>query len=155
MSNNMHVAINLQLCALPVKHIPSWSSYPSIQALDEAIWEYRVPHINVVDLTNQALFGIKVTNVTVWILSKDHFAPWPDGVTLLVNFGQAFLPIHEDICCSRAGIPGETQVALQGAKLRNLEEHSISTQVESQSTATDLEKVIRLFDKMNTVSFLA
>lgn len=150
----MHVAINLQLCALPVKNIPPWSSYPSEQALDDAPWEYRVPHINVVDLTNQALFGIKVTKVIVWILSKDHFAPWLDGVTLLVNFGQAFLPIHVDICCSCAGIPGEAQVALQGAKLRNLEEHSFPTQVERQSTATDSEKVIRLFDKIKTVSFL-
>lgn len=139
-SKHMHVAINLQLCALPVKNIPSWSSFPSEHVLDDAIWEYRVPQINVVDLTNQALFGIKVTKVIVWILSKDHFAPWPDGVTLPVNFGQAFLPVHEEICFSCTGIPGETQVALQGAKPRNLEEHSFSTQVERQSTATDWKK---------------
>lgn len=140
MSNNMHVAINLQLHALPVKNIRSCNSHPSEHVLDDSLWEYHVPHINVVDLTHEALLGVKVTKVIVWILSKDNFSPCLDGVTLLVNLGHAFLPIHVDICCSCAGIPGETQVVVQGAKLRNLEEHSFSTQEEGQSTTTDLKK---------------
>lgn len=136
----VHIAINLQLHALPFKNIRFCYSHPSEPVMDDVIWECLVPHINVVDLTHEALLGIKVTQVIVWILSKDNSSPCLDGVILLVNFGQAFLPIYVDICCSCAGIPGETQVVEQGAKLRNLEKHSFSTQVEGQSTATDLKK---------------
>lgn len=160
LSDNVHISINLQLCALPVKDIPSGNSHPSRNVLDDVVWEYPVPHINVTDFTNEALIGVKVTQVIVWILSKEDFAPRSDGVTLLVHFGQAFPAVHEDVCCSCLGIPGETQVGLQGLKLRNLEEHSFSTQVEGQSTATNLKKkksksissdFIKSFDKIKWI----
>lgn len=138
--NNEDIAIERERGALPVKNIASWNSLPSVHILDGAVWEDRVPHVNVVDFTDIALLGVKVTQVTVWVLPQDNLASLSDGVTLLVDFGHAFPPVHEDICCSRAGVPGGAQVGLQGTKRRNQEKHSLSTQVERDSAATNLRK---------------
>lgn len=94
--NNVHIPLEQQLCAPPVNDVCRRSCPPSEHVLDRAVWEDRVPHIHVQDLTNETLLLVKVTHIIVWILSEDNLAPSSDGVALLVYFGQALPPVHEE-----------------------------------------------------------
>lgn len=139
--NNVHVPVYFQLCALPVENVPSLHSLPGDHVLDRAVREDRVPHVDIADLSNETLFGVKVTHVNVRILSEDNLAPGTDGVALPVKFGQAFLPVQEEGRRARTGVPGDTQVGLHGAGLRDSEHNAVSTHVEGQSKHTHIDLI--------------
>lgn len=138
-SNNVYLPVNSKLCTFPVENIPSGHSLPRVHVQDRAGWEDRVPHTDVRDLPDITLVGIKIPHVSVWILSNYNLASRSDSVTLLVNFGQAFPPIHEEGSRTWSGIPGDTQMGLQGPELRDLKENTLSTQVKAQSKHRDMK----------------
>ena len=135
---NLHCPVGSKLYGFPVKDVPSWYSLPGEHVFNRAVREDRVPHIHIIDLPNKTLLGIKFTQVTVRILPDDDLSPGGDGVTLLVKFGQAFPPVHEEGGRTWTWIPGDTEVGLQSAEVRDTEYNSASTQGKGISKHTHI-----------------
>ena len=133
---NLHRPISCKLDGFPVKNVPSWYSLPGEHVFNRAVREDRVPHINITDLPNKTLLSIKFTQVTVRILPDEDLSPGGDGVTLLVKFGQAFPPVHEEGRRTWTWIPGDTEVCLHGSEVRDTEHNTASTQGEGISKHT-------------------
>ena len=133
---NLHRPISCKLDGFPVENVPFWFSLPGEHVFNRAVREDRVPHINITDLPNKTLLGIKSAHKIVRILTDEDLSSGEDGVTLSVDFGQAFPPVHEEGSCTWTGIPGDTEVCLQSTELRDTEHNTVSTQVEGISKHT-------------------
>ena len=125
---NLHCPVGSKLYGFPVKDVPSWYSLPGEHVFNRAVREDRVPHIHIIDLPNKTLLDIEITHEIVWILTEEDLSPGGDAVTLPVNFSQAFPPVHEEGSCTWTWIPGDTEVGLQSAEVRDTEYNSASTQ---------------------------
>lgn len=90
-----------------------------------------VPHVDVTDLPHETLLGVENTDGGVSVLTQDHTTIAGHCVAGLKNLCQAFLPVHEEGCCTRPGVPGEAQVGLLGIEgLGHFEKNATLSEVQ-------------------------
>lgn len=129
--NDFHTPPGSHPYSLPVQDVPPGHPKAREHAMDGALRQDAVPHVDVADLPHETLPGVEIVESSVSVLTQDHTTTASHCVAAAKNLCQAFLPVHEDRCCTRLGVPGEAQVGLLGIEgLRHSESHVTSSEVQ-------------------------
>ncbi len=85
------------------------------------------------ELAGETLHRLEVAQVFIRVLAEQSGALRVDAVTRFIQLERAAAPIHPEGRESGARAPGETQVNPEGGERRQVEERSVTTEVEGHA----------------------